>query len=174
MGSDLTDGKRCLAIRLPGVMQMTDTQSTTLPGPHIVGMFSTREQAEAALEDLLAHDFTSDSISAVSAAGKPLNFPTPGEERYDTGVRDTAIGAAIGGVAGLLIFGPVLLLTGALVGGAAGLLTALGANRPRAEYLTEQVQSGKYLVIVHTADQEAEATAILENAGASEVHRVAS
>ena len=153
---------------------MIDSNPQSLPGPHIVGLFGTRAQAEEALDTLLSHEFPSDSISAVSAAGKPINFPTPGEERYDTGIRDTAIGATVGGVAGLLIFGPLLLLTGALVGGAAGLLTALGANRSRAEYLTEQVHSGNYLVIVHTANREAEATAILENAGASEVHRVAS
>jgi hypothetical protein len=151
---------------------VTDSHTSSLPGPHIVGTFRTREQTEAALDDLLSHDFSSDSISTVSAAGKPISFPTPGEERYDTGVRDTAIGAAVGGAAGLLIFGPLLLLTGAVVGGVAGLLTALGANRSRADYLTEQVASGNYLVVVHTANREVEATAILENAGASEVHQV--
>jgi uncharacterized membrane protein len=141
-------------------------------GPHIVGLFATREQAEQALDSLLSHDFPSDSISTVSADGKPINFPTAGEERYDTGVRDTAIGAAVGGVAGLIIFGPLLLLTGALVGGAIGLLTALGMNQQHAEYLTEKIQSGHYLVVVHTNHREVEATSILENAGASDVHRV--
>ena len=152
---------------------MTDSNPQSIPGPHIVGLFGTREQAEQALETLLSRDFTSDSISTVSADGKPINFPTVGEERYDTGIRDTAIGATVGGVAGLLIFGPLLLLTGAIVGGIFGLLTAIGATRSNAEHLTEQVHSGKYLVIVHTSGREAEATAVLENAGASEVHRVA-
>lgn len=152
---------------------MAESLPQTLPGPHIVGLFGTREQAEQTLDTLLSQDFTSDSISTVSAAGKPINFPTAGEERYDTGIRDTAIGATVGGVAGLLIFGPILLLTGAIVGGVVGLLTALGVTRSHAEYLTEQVHAGNYLVVVHTANREAEATAILENAGASEVHRVA-
>ena len=152
---------------------MASSESQTLRGPHIVGLFGTREQAEQALDALLARDYPSDSISTVSADGKPISFPTAGEERYSAGVRDTAIGAAVGGVAGLLIFGPLLLLTGALVGGAIGLLTALGMNQSHAEYLTEQIRSGHYLVIVHTADREAEATSILENAGASDVHRIA-
>jgi hypothetical protein len=152
---------------------MRASDPPTLRGPHIVGLFSTREQAEQALDALLSRDFPSDSISTVSADGKPINFPTAGEQRYDTGVRDAAIGAAVGGVAGFLIFGPLLLLTGALVGGAIGLLTALGMNQQHAEYLTERIRSGQYLVIVHTDNREVEATSILETAGASEVHRVA-
>jgi hypothetical protein len=151
---------------------MASSASEQLRGPHIVGLFSTREQAEQALDGLLAHDFTSDSISAVSAEGRPINFPTPGEQRYDTGVRDTAIGVTVGGVAGFLIAGPLFLLTGAVFGGVIGLLTALGATQQHAEYLTEQVRSGRFLVMVHTSGRDAEATSILENAGASEVHRV--
>ena len=137
-----------------------------------MGLFGTREQTEQALDTLLSRDFSSDSISAVSAAGKPINFPTAGEERYDTSIRDTAIGATVGGVAGLLIFGPLVLLTGAIVGGIAGLLTALGATQNHAEYLAEQVHSGRYLLVVHTAGRETEATSILESAGASDVHRI--
>ncbi|HLZ10218.1 MAG TPA: DUF1269 domain-containing protein [Chloroflexota bacterium] len=150
---------------------MVSSNANYLRGPHIVGLFATRDQAEQALDTLLSHDFPSDSISTVSADGKPISFPTAQEERYDTGVRDTAIGAAVGGVAGLLIFGPLLLLTGALVGGAIGLLTALGINQSHAEYLTEKLQSGHYLVVVHTDNRETEATTVLENAGASDVHR---
>src|SRR5438105_2947178 len=118
---------------------MAGSGPQTLRGPHIVGLFATREQAEQALDTLLSRDFPSDTISTVSDEGKPISFPTAGEERYATGVRDTAIGATVGGVAGLLIFGPLLLLTGALVGGAIGLLTALGMNQSHAEYLTEKI-----------------------------------
>jgi hypothetical protein len=151
---------------------MTSAAPDQLRGPHIVGLFSTKEQAEQALDDLLAHDFPSDAISAVSAEGKPINFPTPGVQRYDTGVRDTAIGATVGGIAGFLVAGPLFLLTGAIVGGVVGLFTALGATQPHAHYLTEQVRSGRFLVMVHTSGRDAEATSLLENAGASEVHRV--
>src|SRR5258708_6679319 len=153
---------------------MTVPAAEQLRCPHLVGLFSAREQVEQALDALLAQDFSSDSISAVSAEGRPINFPTTGEERYDTGVRDTAIGLTLGGVAGFLIAGPLLLLTGAVVGGLIGLFTALGATQQHAEYLTEQVRSGRFMVMVHTSGREAEATSILENAGASEVHRVTS
>jgi gas vesicle protein len=152
---------------------MAPSTPTPPRGPHVVGLFATREQAEDALDELIVRDFPSDQISVVSAEGKPVSFPTAGEQRRDTAVRDTAIGVTLGGVAGLLIAGPLLLLTGAVVGGAIGLLTALGATQQQAEHLTEQVRSGRYLVMVHGADREAEATSILENAGASEVHRVA-
>jgi hypothetical protein len=135
-------------------------------------MFSTREQAEAALDELLAREFPSDSISVVSADGKPVNFPTRGEEQYSTGLRDTTIGLTVGGIAGLVIAGPLLVLTGAVVGGAIGLLTALGATQKQAEHLTEQIRSGRYMIVVHGTNREAEATSILENAGAHEVHRV--
>src|SRR5712691_3287498 len=107
---------------------MASSLPKTLSGPHVVGLFKTREQAEQALDDLLAHDFPSDSISVVSKEGKPVNFPTRGEQLYDTGVKDTTIGLALGGLAGFLIAGPLLLLTGAVLGGIIGLLTALGAN----------------------------------------------
>lgn len=140
--------------------------------PHVVGMFSTREQAERALDALLAEGFLSDSVSVVSAEGKEVSFPSPAEERRDASVRDVGIGATLGGIAGLLIAGPLLVLAGAVVGGLIGLLTALGATRQQAEYLTEQVRSGRYLVFVNTAEREAQAVATLENAGASEVHRL--
>jgi hypothetical protein len=151
---------------------MTSSASPSISGPHVAGLFSTRQQAEAALDELLARDFPSDSISVVSADGKPVSFPTRGEERYSTGVRDTTIGLTVGGVAGLLIAGPMLVLTGVIVGGAIGLLTALGATQQQAEHLTEQISSGRYMIVVHGAAREAEATSILENAGAHEVHRV--
>jgi hypothetical protein len=143
------------------------------PGPHVVGTFATREQAEDALDALLAAGFASDEISVMTAEGKPVSFPTRGEELRDEGVRDTAIGATLGGVAGFLIAGPLLLLTGVVVGGVVGLLTALGATRPQAEHLAEQVRSGRYLVAVHAANRDAEAVAALENAGAAEVHQLA-
>jgi hypothetical protein len=153
---------------------MAGTSPNLPSGPHVVGTFATREQAEAALDALIARGFASDAISVLTAEGKPVSFPTRGEDLRDEGVRDTAIGATLGGVAGFLIAGPLLLLTGVVVGGAIGLLTALGASQPQAEHLAEQVRSGRYLAVVHTADRDAEAVAILENAGAADVQRLAS
>jgi uncharacterized membrane protein len=144
-----------------------------MQGPHVVGLFATREQAEAALDSLLAAEFPSDAVSVVSAEGKPVNFPTPGEQQFDRGARNTAIGAAVGALAGFLVLGPLTVFAGAVAGGVIGLLTSLGATREHAEYLTERVRSGHYLVVVHAGDREPEATSILENAGASDVRRMA-
>ncbi len=143
-------------------------------GPQVVGVFRTQEQAEDALDALIATGFPSDAVSAVTAEGKPLSFPTSGEERTETGTRNTAIGAVVGAIAGVALFGPLLLIAGAITGGLVGLLTSLGASREQAEYLTERVRSGHYLLMVHAGDREPEATSLLENAGASDVHRMAS
>lgn len=140
-------------------------------GPHVAGMFATREQAEEAIDALLAAGFRSDTISAVTAEGKPLTFPSPGQRLDDEG-RNTAIGAVVGAILGFAIFGPLLVFVGALAGGLVGLLTALGASREQAEYLTERIRSGHFLVVVHAGGEEAKAISVLENAGASDVHRL--
>jgi hypothetical protein len=75
---------------------MASSIPTPPRGPHVVGLFATREQAEDALDELIARDFPSDQLSVVSAEGKPVSFPTPGEERGETAVRDTAIGVTLG------------------------------------------------------------------------------
>jgi len=58
----------------------------------------------------------------------------------------------------------------AVVGGVFGLMTTLGASHEHAEYLTERIRSGHYMVIVHTADNVPTAESILENAGGTDVH----
>jgi len=143
-----------------------------MTGPHVVGLFATREQAESALDSLLAADFTSDDVSVVTAEGQEVSFPTAREEGYDTGMRNTAIGAGIGAVAGFLILGPLFLLAGTVAGGLVGLLLSLGASREQAESIAEQVGSGHYLVAAHAGEREPQATAILESAGATNVHHV--
>lgn len=139
-------------------------------GPHLVGLFATREQAEDAIDSLIAGGFPSDALSAVTAEGRSVSFPTAGEERLDRGGRNTAIGAAVGAIAGFAIFGPLLVLVGAVAGGLVGLLTSLGATQEQAEYMSERVRSGHYLVVVGAGEREPEARSLLENAGASDVH----
>jgi hypothetical protein len=50
----------------------------------------------------------SGTVSAVTAKGKPLRFPTSGEEQTETGTRNTAIGPDTGAIAGVALFGPRL------------------------------------------------------------------
>jgi sporulation protein YlmC with PRC-barrel domain len=141
-------------------------------GRHVVGLFATRQQAEDGIDALIAGGFPSDSLSAVTSEGKELNFPTAGEERLDQGTRNTAIGAVVGAIAGFAIFGPLLVIVGAVAGGLVGLLTALGATPQQAEYLSERVRAGHYMVVVHPNGREAEAVTLLENAGARDIHQV--
>ena len=51
---------------------MSSAPANSLPGPHVVGLFKTRQEAEDALDELLAHDYPSDTVSVVSAEGKPV------------------------------------------------------------------------------------------------------
>ncbi len=151
------------------VHSSSDLPARVAKGPHVVGLFATREQAEAAVEALLAASFPSDAISAVTAEGKDLTFPS-GDDPVQTGARNAAIGAAVGAAGGFVILGPLMLLAGAVVGGVFGLMTTLGASHEHAEYLTERIRSGHYMVIVHTADNVPTAESILENAGGTDVH----
>lgn len=156
---------------VPGANQSAG-QGAAPAGPHVTGLFATREQAEAALDALLAAGFPSDAVSAVTAEGKPLSFPSP-EGRFEDQGKGAAIGAVVGAVVGFVVLGPLLLFVGALAGGLAGLLTAMGASSEQADYLVERIRAGHYLVVVHAGDEFAKAESILENAGARDVHRLA-
>jgi sporulation protein YlmC with PRC-barrel domain len=53
------------------------TMPPTAPrGTHLVGLFATREQAEEAIDALIAGGFPSDALSAVTAEGRSVSFPT--------------------------------------------------------------------------------------------------
>lgn len=137
----------------------------------IVGVFNSVNEAQRAVHDLEAEGIARNDISIVAhknAAGYETLDQTTKDKASDV-VADAGIGAAIGGVGGLLlsaagaitipVIGPILAagpiaaaLTGAGIGAAAGglvgALTESGVPEEHAKYYAEGVRRGDVLVTV--------------------------
>jgi hypothetical protein len=163
-------------------MALERDQNTT--GRTVVGLFTDRAHAEAAIRALEAAGFSDRQIGVA--------MQDPGEQREliaDTGTQ-VAEGAAtgavsggiVGGIVGLLSsmlvpgFGPVLvggilastlagLGIGAAAGGLIGALIGLGVPEEDARHFDSGLRSGGALVTVDAGDRTPEALAILQRAG---------
>lgn len=137
----------------------------------VVGVFNSVADAQAAIRELESQGIPRDDISLVAnknAAGYDTMDPADRDKASDV-VADAGIGAAIGGVGGLLlsaagaltvpVIGPILAagpiaaaLTGAGIGAAAGgligALTESGIPEEDAKYYAEGVRRGDVLVTV--------------------------
>ena len=151
--------------------------SPVTPIPNIViGIFETTERSRQAVEELRAAGFPQDSISFVirSQASKETNSSV---------VKDAEIGAAVGGVGGVLLslaaVGPVVMAgpilgalggagLGAVAGGLVGALTKIGGPEPTAGKHAESARRGDAIVTVRVedAEQEERAASIMERLGA--------
>jgi uncharacterized membrane protein/Sec-independent protein translocase protein TatA len=143
----------------------------------IVGVFNSVQDAHAAVRELESQGISRDEISIV--ANKNATGYDTMEDRDKTSdvVADAGIGAAIGGVGGLLlsaagaitvpVIGPILAagpiaaaLTGAGIGAAAGgligALTESGIPENEAKYYAEGVRRGDVLVTVKTDEARAD------------------
>jgi len=143
----------------------------------IVGVFNSVQDAHAAVAELEAQGVSRDDISVV--ANKNATGYSTMEDRDKTSdvVADAGIGAAIGGVGGLLlsaagaltipVIGPILAagpiaaaLTGAGIGAAAGglvgALTESGVPEQDAKYYAEGVRRGDVLVTIRTDEMHAD------------------
>ena len=144
-------------------------QDTT--GRTVVGMFTNRPDAEAAIRELKAAGFGGDRI------GVALQDQ---EDQRD--VRDLVSGSLVGGLIGLLgsllipgvgpiVVGGVLAstLTGAGIsaatGGIIGALVALGVPEADARHFDEGLRSGRTLVTVDAGARTAEALMVLDRHG---------
>jgi hypothetical protein len=148
----------------------------------VSGAFATRGEVSHAIDALLAEEFPSDAISAVTAAGEPIDeLSETGMERLNDILGGAGLGALVGGAAGLaavtllvpevglVLIAGQLVTGGALAGGLIGALLKIGHSREQAESLLEQLQSGRYLILVHSEDTQ-RAETVLRNAGATHVH----
>jgi len=157
----------------------------------IVGLFDSRHQAEATVQDLERAGYSRDRISVV--AGKSAGAQTSPDANSETVRRDESLaegagtGAVIGGVtggaagliaslAGLAIpgIGPVLAAgpiiatltgagVGAVAGGLVGALQTSGVPQEHARYYAEGVRRGGTLVTVTADDDEAERVMAIMN-----------
>lgn len=158
----------------------------------VVGMYDQFEDARRAIEGLHDAGFEKDDISLImrDREGK-FSKELDQDQMRDTGQQDVkegatkgaGIGAALGGLGGLLVglgalaipgIGPVVAAgpivsalagagVGAVAGGVVGALVDLGIPEEHAEYYAEGVRRGGSLVLVRTEDMMADQAADILN-----------
>jgi uncharacterized membrane protein len=149
----------------------------------VIGLFSSRDQAEEAVSTLREKGFTENEISIVARGEEGQQDDDAMSNDLTTG---TATGGALGGVAGLLAgigalaipgVGPIVAagpiaagLSGAVAGGLAGGLVDWGIPEQRGRYYEGKVKQGKILAMVKTGqDKVDDAAGILRDNGAADV-----
>ena len=135
----------------------------------IIGLFRSREQAEEAIRELRARNFSDLDISLVARGEEGEGGAEAGFD--DQNLADgAATGGAIGGLAGLLAgagallipgIGPIIAagplagaLTGIVTGGIAGGLIDYGIPEEEGERYEEEIERGSIMVAVETDDED--------------------
>lgn len=152
-----------------------------------VGVFQTRDQAQAAVSDLRQLGFTHDKIGIVAKHEGNSDFGIdndPTNSRWEEG---TAIGAAAGGAAGIglglavvaglmtpvgpLIAGGALMGllasagTGATVGTIFGGLIGLGVSEEDASFYDSEINHGRYIVTVEAGNRSDAVESVFQRNG---------
>jgi hypothetical protein len=171
----------------------------------VVGIFDSMSEAENAVRALEGAGIARDDVSVVANKNVTGSSENTGTETAGTDTAgttsagnvaaDAGIGAALGGVGGLLLsfaglaipgIGPILAAgpivaalggagIGAVAGGVIGALTESGVPEDEAQYYAEGVRRGQVLVTVHTDENRADqAREILDSNGAVDVEGRAS
>ncbi len=157
----------------------------------IVGVFNSVQDAQRAVSALESAGVARDQISVIANKNATGYETGDGVDKTSDVVADAGIGAAIGGVGGLLlaaagaitipIIGPILAagpiaaaLTGAGIGAAAGgmvgALTEHGVPEDHAKYYAEGVRRGDVLLTVHADESMVDRVSdILDDNGAADV-----
>ncbi len=148
----------------------------------IVGVFTNRNDAQQAVDDLYQSGFTKNNVGLVAKKGGD-GTTGDGDEATTGAVAGATVGAlggaAVGAgiLAGIIpVIGPVLAIGtlgtilinaagGAAALGIAGALTGWGVSDDDAKYYESEVNSGKYLVTVETNTRFSDAQAILQRHG---------
>lgn len=149
-----------------------------------VGVFSSRRDAEHALNELRASGFSMDQVNVVNKnadhdeiAGVDVSDHA-GNKADEGAVTGAVTGGALGGIGGLLVglgalaipgVGPVMLAgatatalatalsggaIGAVAGGLAGTLVGLGIPEERANVYNDRLSRGHYLVFIDGTDAD--------------------
>ncbi|NLL71424.1 MAG: hypothetical protein GX238_09900 [Epulopiscium sp.] len=154
----------------------------------IVGVFSTRDEAENAAHEIKNRGLRMDDISILAKADDGDLEEGNGDTFTNDNISDgVTAGGVLGGLAGLLIgagtfalpglgmiaaAGPLAgLLSGAVTGGIVGGLVDLGIPEEESKQYENYVKQGKYvLTMKQTDDKVSEVANILRNYGATEVN----
>lgn len=145
----------------------------------IVGLFDSAPNAQSAVGDLVQMGIARDEIGVVAYRSDDWRAGDNAPMVSDTAAEDTltgaGVGAAIGGISGLVMglvvlpipgIGPVLAAGpivaalagmgfGAAAGGLIGALTSVGVPEEHAQHYAEAVRRGGTLVTVHATDDQA-------------------
>jgi len=160
-------------------------QDTT--GRTVVGMFTNRPDAEAAIRELKAAGFDDDRIGVALQDQEEQRdvrdlLEATGREAAGGAAKGAVSGSLVGGLIGLLgsllipgvgpiVVGGVLASTltgagiGAATGGIIGALVALGVPEVDARHFDEGLRSGRTLVTVDAGARTAEALMVLDRHG---------
>jgi hypothetical protein len=161
----------------------------------VYGLFGSRREADAVVDNLRDLGYTSDEISIVMQGEGPNASPV-----VEGAASGATTGGIIGGVAGLLIGigalvipgvgalligGPIAAalgltgaaattvsgaITGALAGGLVGALVNLGVPREEAEVFERRISEGAILILTHVHEgDEDEVRRIMQDHNAEQV-----
>lgn len=159
----------------------------------VIGVFSSRDKAESAVNKLKERGFDESRISIVGrekeirggdkSAGRGSLMGDMGGDQLSGGI---TTGGTLGGLAGLLAgvgalaipgIGPIVaagplaaVITGAVGGGIAGGLIDWGIPEERGRFYEGRVREGKILAAIKTDDsKQSEVASILRENGATDV-----
>ncbi len=153
----------------------------------VVGLFKSREQAEEAIRELKARNFSDEHISLVARDEEGKEGGQKRSFEHQNLADGTAAGGAIGGLTGLLAgagallipgIGPIIAagplagaLTGIVTGGIAGGLIDYGIPEEEGEHYEQEIHRGNYMVAVEADDgyMKKEAEAVFRENGAYDV-----
>lgn len=157
----------------------------------VIGTYSSMETAIDVVNDLVNAGFDRDSVSVI-ANDADKKYASHVDQDMDDTAKGAGIGAALGGLGGLLVglgalaipgIGPVIAAgplaaalagagIGAVTGGIIGALVDLGIPEDSAHVYAESVRRGNVLVAVQTADERAaDVTRIMERHGLIDIER---
>jgi hypothetical protein len=163
----------------------------------VVGTYDNIQTAYAVANDLIAAGYSRNDISVIANDAKSEYAPyinTTATDAGDDVAKGAGIGAAIGGLGGLLVglgalaipgVGPVIAAgpllaaltgagVGAVTGGIVGALVDLGIPDEEAHLYSEGLRRGHVLVIAQVPDASTNAvTRLMERPGLVDIHRQA-
>jgi len=150
----------------------------------VIGVYSTHEQARAAIEDLRSQGFSDEELGYVSRVDSQApSVDEVGASAATGAVEGGVLGGLLGAAAalfipgfGLAIAGGIALTIGSIAlgataGGALGALTSLGLSQDDARFYKQALERNKTLVTVKTYHDQEVALAILQRNGAEDAIR---
>lgn len=153
----------------------------------VVAVYDEFAKASAAVQTLERSDFPSDQVSMATGSLPPEMKVEQALKYGDQTTADSVKGAGIGGLIGMLLGTPLLLIpgvgplllagpaftaaTGAIVGGFLGAMTGWGVHEDHLAGYEQAVRDGKILVVAGgDPEQVAEAKSVLESTEADNVY----